>query len=273
VSDSGNSDGIGQLVFLGTGTSHGIPVLGCDCDVCTSTNPKNRRTRSSVLLKLASGNILIDTSPEMRIQMIREGIRRIHAVMFTHDHADHLMGMDDLRVFPRYIEGPVPIHCEENVEERIRTVFDYAFDPRTAAYPAGDVPKLVFHRISPLPDDSFEPIRVLDQTVQPLRLRHGRFNTLGYRIGNVAYCTDVKAIPRISLDLLEGLDVFILDCLRYAPHVSHMNLEEALETIDRLRPKRTLLTHLCHAMDHETLRRQLPPGVEPAYDGLRTALT
>ena len=273
MSDSGNSEGFGQLIFLGTGTSHGIPVLGCDCDVCTSDNPKNRRTRSSVLLKLPEGNILIDTPPEMRIQLVREGIRRVHAVMYTHDHADHLVGMDDLRIFPRYLEGPVPIHCEEYVEDRIRTVFDYAFDPRTIAYPAGDVPKLVFHRIAPSADESFEPIQILGRSIQPLRLHHGRFNTLGYRIGNVAYCTDVKAIPQISLDLLADLDVFILDCLRYESHISHMNLEEALETIDRLRPKRTLFTHLCHAMDHETLSRQLPPGVEPAYDGLRITLT
>ena len=225
--DKARSNEKGQLIFLGTGTSHGIPVLGCDCPVCTSTNPKNRRTRSSVLLELPEGNILIDTAPEMRIQLVREGVRRVHAVMYTHDHADHLVGMDDLRIFPRYLGGPVPIYCERLVEERIRNVFDYAFDPRTASLPAGDLPKLVFERIAPSSGESFAPIRVLEQEIQPVRLHHGRFNTLGYRIGNVAYCTDVKAIPEASLDLLEGLDVFILDCLRYEPHVSHMNLEEA----------------------------------------------
>jgi len=273
VNETGSPGEGEELIFLGTGTSHGIPVLGCECGVCTSANPKNRRTRSSVLLRLPGGNVLIDTPPEMRIQLLREGIRRVHAVLYTHDHADHLLGMDDLRIFPRYLGGPVPIYCEANVEERIRTVFDYAFDPLTTSYPAGDVPKLVFRHIAPFADESFEPIRLFDRSIQPLRLHHGRFNTLGFRIGNVAYCTDVKAIPPVSLERLQGLDVLILDCLRYEPHVSHMNFEEALATIDRLKPKRTFFTHLCHAMDHDGLRAQLPPAVEPAYDGLRIPLT
>lgn len=256
----------GQLVFLGTGTSHGVPMIGCGCPTCTSPHPKNQRTRCSVVLGLPEGNLLIDTPPELRLQLVRERIGVVHAVLYTHGHADHLFGLDDVRILPRYLGGSVPIYCEAAVERVIRRSFDYAFDPDVQHYPAGGIPKLEFRRIGT------EPFEVLGVRAVPMRLLHGRFDVLGFRFGDVAYCTDVKEIPPESLALLQGLDVLVLDCLRHEPHYTHMNVEEALATIQRLRPKRTLLTHIAHRLEHEATSAALPPGVELAYDGLRVPL-
>ena len=256
----------GQLVFLGTGTSHGVPLIGCGCATCTSGNPKNRRTRGAVALGLPEGNLLIDSPPELRIQLIRERIGLIHAVLYTHAHADHLFGLDDLRIFPRYLGHELPVYCEQDVEAHIRQAFAYAFDPATQGIPAGGLPKLMFRRITT------EPFGVLGAGVVPVRLGHGRFRVLGFRVGGVAYCTDTKEIPPESMSRLRDLDVLILDCLRREPHVTHLSLGEALEVARRLAPKRTLLTHLCHRLEHEAITRELPPGVELAYDGLRIPL-
>ncbi|HEV3163817.1 MAG TPA: MBL fold metallo-hydrolase [Isosphaeraceae bacterium] len=252
-----------RLVFLGTGTSTGVPMIGCDCAVCTSTDPRNNRTRSSVVLVLPGGNLLIDTTPEMRVQLLREKIGRIHAIAFTHHHADHLFGLDDARTFPKYNGGPVPIYCEEEVEHAIRTVFHYAFHERAAAIPTGGVPKLHFERIHP--GVAFD---VLGQRIMPIRLLHGRFNVLGFRVGNLAYCTDVNKIPTESWHLLEGLDTLVLDALRYRPHPTHYSLDEALAVASELKPRRTFLTHLAHDFDHGPVESSLPPGVALAYDGL-----
>ncbi|MBN2021370.1 MAG: MBL fold metallo-hydrolase [Pirellulales bacterium] len=256
----------GKLVFLGTGTSHGVPVIGCDCATCTSANPKNHRMRSSVAIGLPEGNLLIDTTPELRLQLLRAQIGVVHAVLYTHSHADHLFGLDDLRILPRYLEADVPIYCEESVEAKIRSAFDYAFDPVAMAYPAGGVPKLEFRRIDT------EPFEALGARITPIRLRHGRYDVLGFRFGNLAYCTDVKEIPPESMEKLTGLDTLILGCLRHTPHVTHMNVEEAIATAERLAPKRTILTHMCHRLEHDALARQLPEGMEPAYDGLEVSL-
>ena len=261
----------GQLIFLGTGTSHGVPMIGCGCATCTSDHPKNQRTRCSVVLGLPEGNLLIDTPPELRMQLLRERIGVVHAVAYTHDHSDHLMGLDDLRIFPRYLGHEVPIYCEPFVERRIRSAFDYAFDPSTKDYPAGGVPQLVFQPITNNAQ-GFEPFEVLGARMTPLRLMHGCFRVLGYRCGNVAYCTDVKEIPPESHAALEGLDVLILDCLRPEPHVSHLSLDEAVNVARSLAPKRTLLTHISHNLEHEATNAQLPPGMELAYDGLRIPL-
>lgn len=257
----------GQLVFLGTGTSHGVPVIGCGCETCTSETPRNHRTRCAVAIGLPEGNLLIDAPPELRLQLLRERIGLIHAVAFTHAHADHLFGLDDLRIFPRYLGCELPVYCRGHVEERIRRSFDYAFDPKVQAYPAGGIPRLTFQSI-----DS-APFRVLGAQIIPVPLEHGCYECLGFRVGNVAYCTDVKTIPAGSEELLADLDVLILDCLRDEEHVSHMNFEEAMAAIAALRPKRTFLTHLCHRLEHEATTRRLPPGVELAYDGLRIFLT
>lgn len=256
----------GQLVVLGTGTSHGVPVIGCGCPTCVSPNPRNRRTRCSVALGLPEGNLLLDTPPDLRCQLLREQIGIAHAVLYTHAHADHLFGLDDLRIMSSYLEADVPIYCEKGVEEVIRRTFAYAFDPVAMTFPAGGVPRLTFHTIR------LEPFSLLGVRMTPIRLLHGYQPALGFRFRNVAYCTDAKAIPPESMMLLEGLDVLILDCLRDEPHPTHMNVEEALETVDRLRPKRTLFTHISHHLEHEATNRRLPPGVELAYDGLRIPL-
>ncbi len=252
-----------KLVVLGSGTSTGVPVIGCECAVCQSTDPRNSRTRCSVLVKLPLGNLLIDTSPEMRLQLVREKVGAVQAIAFTHHHADHLFGLDDARMFPKAIGGPVPIFCELETEQTIRTVFHYAFEDRVQGYPAGGVPKIEFERIEP-----GVPFTVLGQTILPIRLNHGRFQVLGFRIGNLAYCTDVSSIPDESWPLLAGLDVLILDALRHEPHPTHFNITQALATVDRIQPEQTYFTHLSHDLDHAATEATLPPRVALAYDGL-----
>jgi phosphoribosyl 1,2-cyclic phosphate phosphodiesterase len=252
-----------RLIVLGSGTSTGVPVLGCDCRVCTSSDPRNQRTRPSILLSLPRGNLIVDTTPEMRIQLLRERVGRVHAIAFTHHHADHLFGLDDARLFPKHVGGPVPVYCEAHTEEAIRRVFPYAFSEDAARIPSGGVPQLRFERIAP--GVAFE---VLGQTILPVRLEHGRFQVLGFRLGDLAYCTDVSRIPETSWPLLQGLDTLILDALRHEPHPTHFSLSEALEVIARLRPRRAYLTHLSHGFDHGPTESTLPPGVALAYDGL-----
>jgi phosphoribosyl 1,2-cyclic phosphate phosphodiesterase len=241
-------------------------LIGCGCATCTSPDPRNQRTRCAVVLGLADGNLLIDTPPELRIQLIRERIGVIHAVLYTHAHADHLFGLDDVRIFPRYLGHELPVYCERRVEANIRTSFGYAFDRSTQHFPAGGVPKLAFHRIAT------EPFEVLGARVIPVRLEHGRRGALGFRFGGLAYCTDAKRIPPESMTLLADLDLLILDCLRREPHATHLSLDEAVDLARRLAPKQTFLTHLSHRLEHEALSRELPPGIALAYDGLRIPL-
>lgn len=255
-----------RLIFLGTGTSSGVPMIGCDCRVCTSTDPRNQRTRPSVLLSLPGGNLLIDTTPEMRIQLLRERIRQVHAIAFTHAHADHLFGLDDARQFPRSIGGPVPVYCERDTEESIRRIFSYAFRPGTESWPPGFIPKLTFHQV--MPGVEFE---ALGQRIMPIRLEHGKAPVLGFRAGGLAYCTDVSRIPDESWPLLRGLDVLVLDALRHEKHPTHFSLSEAFEMIEALQPRQTFLTHLSHGFDHGPTQEQLPPAVTLAHDGLQLA--
>jgi phosphoribosyl 1,2-cyclic phosphate phosphodiesterase len=251
------------FTFLGTGTSVGVPMIGCDCAVCRSEDPRNHRYRCAVLIRTPHGNILIDTPPELRLQLLRENVRLIHAVLFTHYHADHLFGLDDLRPVSRYLDRPVPIYCTAEVEGKIRASFSYAFGPEAEHLPAGMIPKLVFERITTA------PFEVLGEQVVPIPLIHAHFDVFGFRIGDVAYCTDVNKIPRESWPRLEGLRVLVLDTLRLQPHPAHFGLDQALDVIAQFRPQRAYLTHLSHEMDHETISRRLPPNVELAYDGLR----
>ncbi len=252
------------FIFLGTGTSVGVPMIGCECRVCTSANTRNHRTRCSVIVKLAGGNLLIDTAPELRLQLVREKIPLAHAVLYTHYHADHLFGLDDVRLFPKKLGGALPIYCTDEVEEVIRQAFSYAFHPATGDLPAGVLPKLEFRRIDT------RPFEILGQKIIPIPLVHARFNVLGFRIGNVAYCTDVSEIPAASWPLLENLDVLVLDALWLrGPHPSHFNLEQALDVVSRLKPKQTYLTHMSHEMDYDSLPATLPPGVAMAFDGLK----
>jgi phosphoribosyl 1,2-cyclic phosphate phosphodiesterase len=252
-----------SFTFLGTGTSVGIPMVGCECDVCRSTDPRNHRYRCSVLIGTPAGNLLIDTPPELRLQLLRSGTRIVHAVLFTHYHADHLFGLDDLRPVPRLLGGPVPLYCTDETERMIRQSFSYAFPAPGTELPFGYLPQLTFRPITE------EPFEVLGQRVVPVPLIHAHFHVLGFRIADVAYCTDVSEIPERSWPLLEGLDVLVLDALRYKPHPAHFSLNEALAVIERLRPKQAYLTHMAHEIDHAAVSRQLPPHVALAYDGLR----
>jgi phosphoribosyl 1,2-cyclic phosphate phosphodiesterase len=257
----------GQLIVLGTGTSVGVPMIGCGCEVCLSTNPRNRRTRCSVILGLPEGNLLIDTSPDLRQQLLREQIGIVHAVLYTHEHADHIFGLDDLRLMQFALGGPVPLYCEPAVEARIRKSYDYAFQPVGGLH-AGAVPQLTFRRIG------LEPFDVLGTRVTPLRLKHGkRFDVLGFRIGNVAYCTDANAIPQDSMERLRGLDVLILDALRPSGHATHFSLGEAIQVARELAPQQTYFTHMSHELEQNATNAKLPPGMALAYDGLRITLT
>jgi phosphoribosyl 1,2-cyclic phosphate phosphodiesterase len=257
----------GQLILLGTGTSVGVPSMGCGCEVCTSPDPRDKRTRCAALVGLAQGNLLIDTPPDLRQQLLREKVGIVHAVLFTHEHADHIFGLDDLRLFPFYLGHPVPLYCETLVEERIRRSFDYAFTNEEPTHP-GAAPQLTFERIGVAPFD------VLGTRVTPVRLKHGpRFDVLGFRIGNVAYCTDTNGIPPESMARLEGLDVLIIDALRHRPHVTHFSVDEAIEIARQLKPKRTIFTHISHDLGHASTTAQLPAGIELGYDGLRVPLT
>jgi len=249
------------LTFLGTGTSVGVPMIGCDCHVCTSTNPRNQRFRSSVLISNDRGNILIDTTPELRLQLLRARVALVHAVLYTHYHADHLFGLDDVRLFPKYLNGPMPIYCTLEVERVIRNTFPYAF-ASDVSESISFVPKLQFNSITA------EPFAVLGESIQPIPLIHSRFNVFGFRIGDLAYCTDTNYIPESSYELLEGVKIFIIDALRFKSHPAHFCLDEALEAIRRVGPERAYLTHMSHEFDYDSLPNLLPSYVQPAYDGL-----
>ena len=244
----------------------GVPAIGCGCDVCTSTDPRNNRTRCSLVLGLKGGNLLIDTSPDLRTQLLRERIGIVHSVVYTHEHADHVFGLDDLRLMQFYLGGPVPLYCESQVEDRIRKSFDYAFRDPSGLH-SGAVPQLRIQRIG------LQPFEILGAGVIPLRLSHGSHcQVLGYRFGNIAYCTDTNSIPPESMEKLRGVEVLILDCLRRTPHATHFSLDEALSIAKDLAPRRTLLTHISHDLEHAATSAELPEGIELAYDGLSLPL-
>ena len=260
------SDITGQFVLLGTGTSVGVPALGCGCDVCRSDDPRNKRTRCAVAIGLPEGVLLIDTPPDLRVQLLREQIGLVHAAAFTHEHADHVFGLDDLRLFQFYLGHSVPIYCEPEVESRIRMAFDYAFSDTPTTHP-GATPKFDIHTIGT------EPFSVLGAEVRPFRLLHGpRFNVLGFRVNDIAYCTDTNEIPDATWPALQGLDVLILDALRYKSHPTHFSLSEAVEMAERIGARQTYFTHLSHEFDFQVTNRELPSNMSLAYDGLQIPL-
>lgn len=255
-----------EMILLGTGTSHGVPIIGCHCPVCTSADPRNNRTRTGVAVRTPDGVFLIDTSPELRIQLLRERIGLVNAVLYTHSHADHIFGLDDLRLFGYRLKHSVPLYCEEIVENQIRASFSYAFALPDPDLHHGAIPQLEFRRIGP------EPFELMGLSIQPIRLMHGKLPVLGYRVGNVAFCTDVSFIPDESWPLLEGLDVLIVDALRDEPHATHFGIPQALAAIARVKPRRAYLTHVSHYLEYKETNARLPPGVELSYDGLRIPL-
>ncbi len=251
------------FTFLGTGTSVGVPMIGCGCQTCTSNDPRNQRYRCSVAIQVPQGRILIDTPPELRLQLLRAKIPFVHAVLLTHYHADHLFGLDDVRVFPHHLGGPLPIYCNMETEQMVRRTFAYAFQGRDYKSPYNFVPLLEFARIL-----EGEPFEVLGERILPIPLDHAQFKVLGFRLGSVAYCTDVSYIPSSSMNMLMDLDVLVLDALRTKPHPAHFTLDQALEVISELRPKQAFLTHLSHDLEYAEVQAKLPPRVQLAYDTL-----
>ncbi len=248
-----------RVIILGSGTSHGIPMIGCDCPVCTSADPRDRRTRPSIAVDYGDRTILVDTTPELRLQCVAHGIRRVDAVLFTHHHADHVAGLDDLRRFNWLLQTTVPCYGRADTLEVIRRMFLYAFED-DPDYPSHK-PDL---RLVPIEDEKLE---LFGRIIIPIPLLHGPLPILGYRFGKIAYCTDCNVIPEPSLELLRDLDVLILDALRQRPHPTHFNLPQAVEVARRIGARRTLFTHIAHELQHEPVNAQLPEGMELAYDG------
>ncbi|QDT12469.1 MBL fold metallo-hydrolase [Planctomycetes bacterium K23_9] len=255
--------GQSTAVFLGTGTSVGVPAIGCECAVCQSDDTRNKRLRCALLVYLPGGTLLIDTPPDLRTQLLREKVRLVHAVLYTHEHADHLFGLDDLRLFPFRLGHAMPLYCTTLVEQRIRHSFDYAFSTREQTHP-GSRPQLEFETI----DEN--PFQVLGATVTPIPMKHGpHFNVFGFRIGDFAYCTDTNFIPDSSIELLQGVRTFVVGALRHTTHPTHYSVSEAVEVSKRVGAEQVLLTHVCHDLDHQTTNDELPSGIDLAFDGLR----
>lgn len=245
------------VTILGSGTSTGVPVPACNCAVCTSTDPRNQRTRCSVLLSWADRYILIDTSTDLRQQVLRERINRIDAVLYTHTHADHVHGIDDLRPFNFATGEAIPIYGSAETLAVIRRNFGYIFD--------GDLQPGYRPQLETRLADA--PFVLFGQTVEPLLLKHGPGLSLGYRVGSFAYLADCSAIPEATEQRLQGLELLVIDGLRFRPHETHFNIPQALAVSARLGAKRTVLTHLSHEVDHGRHEPLLPHGTTLAYDG------
>lgn len=249
-----------ELTILGSGSSAGTPVVGCNCETCLSVNPKNKRTRCSSLIKLKSGeHILIDTSPDLRFQSLRESIPRVDAVLYTHTHADHLHGIDDLRAFCQLHKMQIPIYGKKESLEHIALKFGYALNEPKGFW---EMPVL---KVMPVND----PFELFGELVTPIPVAHGKSEIYGYRIGNLAYLTDVSYIPDNSLNLLDDLDILLLDCLRVKEHHTHINLEQSLIFANRIKAKKTYLIHMTHDLEYEALKKELPDHIDVGYDGLK----
>lgn len=251
-----------RLTFLGTGTSTGVPTLGCHCPVCTSSDPHDKRTRPSLMLEFDGRVVVIDTTPDFRAQALREGIERLDAVVFTHAHADHVLGLDDVRGFYFRQGEPIDIYADSRTMEGIRRIFSYIFDGN---YPYGGVAKLTPHLIE-------GPWDLWGQRLCPAPVFHGDLPVLGFRFGKAAYVTDFSSIPESTIPLLEDLDVLILDALRPKPHPTHSSIEQSLGLVERLRARRAFFTHIAHEVRHAETNAALPPHVRLAYDGLQVEL-
>ena len=256
---SGRQAGV-EVVVLGSGTSHGVPMIGCTCAVCTSDDPRDRRTRPSVFVRFGSQRILVDTAPELRLQCIGNDVAAIDAVLYTHHHADHVAGLDDLRRFNGLMKSAVSCYGTQRTLENLRKMFRYAFAP--APDTPHSRPKLALHTI----DDA--PFVVGDQTILPIPLMHGPLPVMGFRFGRFAYCTDCNGIPDRSMALLQDLDWLVLDALRRRPHPTHYTLDEAVAMAGRVGAKRTLFTHIAHDLAHDETCARLPVGMALAHDGL-----
>jgi phosphoribosyl 1,2-cyclic phosphate phosphodiesterase len=253
-----------ELIFLGTGTSAGIPMIGCHCEVCESTDAHDRRTRPSVIFRYNGIHVLVDTSPELRLQCVANRIDHIESVVYTHAHADHVMGLDDLRRFNVTRPGhPIDIWADERTHQQLQLCFGYAFvEPDPAS-------KLFRPHLNRRFIDG--PFEIAGERWTPVPLLHGEMPVLGFRVGNVAYCTDVSKIPDASYPLLEDLDVLVLDALQRKKHTTHFSLEEAIAHAQRINAKRTFFTHIAHGLSHAQTNAELPPNIQLAHDGLKVS--
>ena len=248
------------LTVLGSGTSMGVPTIACDCAVCHSSDPRDRRTRPSILLAYNNRHVLIDTTPDFREQALRENITQLDAVLYTHTHADHILGIDDLRPLTyRHRPGKLPLYATPGNCEFLRNMFRYIFE---ANYKFGGLPLVELKPIEgrvELFGAAFEPVTVI----------HGETPILGFRFGSAAYLTDHSSVPPESLDKLRNLDILFLDALRYHPHPTHSTVDQSLQIVADVKPKRAFFTHICHDLSHEETNKKLPPGVKLAYDGMK----
>jgi len=253
--------GVGGLkvTFLGTGTSQGVPVIGCECDVCVSDDKRNNRLRTSVWVEINGVSVVIDSGPDFRYQMLRAEIKRLDAIVFTHEHKDHVAGLDDIRAYNYMQKSAIDIIANDDVQAALRTNFHYAFDPSIT----GGVPKL---NIITLTDSDFE---LAGTTWTPLPVMHADMNVYGFRIGDFAYLTDVNFISEETIEKMQDLKVLVISALRKFEHPSHYTLDEVLDVVKRLHPETTYLTHMSHLIGlHSDLENELPVGVHPAHDGL-----
>ena len=252
-----------KITFLGTGTSQGIPVIACPCEVCASDDPRDKRLRCSVLVQTGGKNILIDSGPDFRQQMLRANVTRLDAILFTHGHKDHTAGLDDVRAYNYVMRRPMEVYAEERVQKVLRQEFAYIFAEEK--YPG--VPELNIHTI----DET--PFSIDDITVIPVRAMHLSLPVLGFRIGRLAYLTDANSISKAEKDKLRGLDCFVVNGLRLKPHISHFTLNEALRLIDELKPKQAYITHISDQLGfHRKIQAELPPNVFLAHDGLEVCV-
>lgn len=255
-----------DITFLGTGTSTGVPMIGCPCAVCGSEDQRDRRTRSSIFIRTPECRWVVDTGNDFRQQCLREGITELDAVIYTHSHTDHIMGFDDLRPFCAP-DRPLPIYGSAETLADLRRVFEFAFNGQNR-WPG---------YMHPLPSIVNGPFMLGETEITPLQLKHGRTHVYGYLFSRkgerlLAYLCDCKEVPASSMELLQGTRVLIVDALRHAPHPTHMNVDEALELQSKLRPDQTWFTHICHEMGHAAAESSLPPDVKLAFDGLRITL-
>jgi len=248
-----------RITFLGTGASHGIPVIGCNCIVCQSNNPKDKRLRSSVFIQTDHNNLVIDAGPDFRQQMLREKITRIDAVLMTHEHKDHTAGLDDVRAFNYLMKKPMRVYAENRVIDSIKREYSYVFSDDK--YPG--IPEMDLHPIFN------RPFEINGEEVIPIQVFHNLLPVFGFRIDNMAYITDAKTIPETEKLKLQNLDILAINSLRVKPHVSHLGLDEALDVIEELQPRRAYLTHISHMQySYQELEKHLPANVFAAYDGL-----
>ena len=249
-----------SLTVLGSGTSMGVPTIGCDCAVCHSSDPHDRRTRPSVLVEYSGHIVLIDSTPDFREQAIREHIRKIDAVLYTHTHADHILGIDDLRPLSfRHKPNKLPLYASQEAADFIRNMFRYIFE---ADYKFGGLPQVELCAIN-------GPLELFGATFEPIPVIHGEAEIYGFRFGSAAYLTDHSDIPEASLTKLQNLDVLFLDALRHKPHPTHSTVANSLQIVERLRPKRAFFTHICHDLPHEATNSSLPANVRLSYDGMK----